>query len=270
MVVNKVIPERQAALIGKLAADRPDLHEGLVRLMKAADPQNQDEAHALVQEALQDEWIKAQGAQSDLFGDSPAQSIAIGRARLRAWLLKSLRGDTRLYGQLVRHADAIEAGGNTLARDANEASLATTGAALETIAKLGMRHGDLGEAMNAAAREVTEGKAEAAAGNGILARVKTAIRNGEKLDNARSGLLNPAPFGAPSEAHAALFDEVGGKGQEGQLAEKPEAAAGAEKPTQDLEGEKSAPAEPDLFPDIPGDERERAAIEHLRNCAPGA
>ncbi len=265
MVVNKVIPERYGAIIGDLAGDRPDLHAGLARLVKAGDPQNRDEAHALVQEGLLDEWIKSQGAQSDLFGDSPAQSVAIGRAKLRAWLLKSLRSDTRIFGQLVRHADAIEAGGNTLARDANEASLAVTNVALESIAKLGMRAGELGDAMNEAARRIAQGEKPGDVGKGILARVKSAIANGERIDEGRAGLLAPGPPGPGAEEAAGLFDEPGGKGQAGQIAEKPEDVA-AEPALAEAE---MGDHHPSLFEDIPGDERESAALDHLRNCAPG-
>ncbi|HZL00466.1 MAG TPA: hypothetical protein VFC47_11265 [Caulobacteraceae bacterium] len=223
-VINKVIPERYGAIIGQLAGDRPDLHSGMVKLLHAGEPANLDEAHALVQEAQLDDWLQSEGAQSDLFGDTPAQSVAIGRAKLRAWLLRNLRGDSRLYGQLTKHADAIEAGGNVLARDANEASLATSNAALEQIAKLGMRAGDLGDAMTAAAREITDGRPIGEAGKGLLARVKSAIANGEKIDAGRSGLLDPAVSLPPSDAAARAFDEVGGKGQAGQIAAKPEDA----------------------------------------------
>jgi hypothetical protein len=276
-VINKVIPERQGALIGELAGDRPDLHSGLVKLLHAGEPANQDEAHALIQEGLLDEWIKGQGAQSDLFGDSPAQSVAIGRAKLRAWLLKSLRGDTRLYGQLVRHADAIEAGGNTLARDANEASLAVTNTALESIAKLGMRSGELGDAMNEAARRIAAGEKPGDVGKGILARVKAAIANGERIDEARAGTLNPAAPTAPAEKAAAEFSEVGGKGMREQLAEKPEDVREPPGTREPLgtpgtsgTGEPDASAfHPSLFDDIPGAERESAALDHLKACAPG-
>ena len=238
-MVNKVIPERYGALIGKLAGERPDLHAGLVKLIKTADPQNLDEAHALINEALEDDWVKTQGAQGELFGDEAAQSVAIGRAKVKAWLVKQLRGDQRLFGGLVKNADAIEAGGNVLARDANEAGLAVNGAALEMIGKLGLRHGEIGEMLNQAAREVTEGGSLAKAGKAVLARVKGAIGNGEKLDLARSALLKPDTADHLGAAAASKdFGEVGGAGQKAQAIDKPEDAAGT-KSARDLTPEKS-------------------------------
>lgn len=223
-VVNKVIPERYAAQIGQLAGDRPELHEGMVRLLKAGDPANLDEAHAMIQEAKLDAWIKGQGEQSDLFGDTPAQSLAIGRAKLRASLMRSLRSDARLFSQLVRHADAIEAGGNTLARTSNEAELAANNAALEVISKLGMRAGEIGDAMTAAAEKITAGAKVADAARPILTRIKKALATGERLDIGRAVILDPAPSSPAAEAHAAEFTEVGGAGQEAQIAPKGEDA----------------------------------------------
>lgn len=265
-IVNRVLPERYGAIIGQLAGDRPDLHAGLVRLLKAGDPANMDEAHALVQEGLQDEWIRQQGAQGDLFGESPAQSVAIGRAKLRAWLLGNLRSDSRLYGQLTKHADAIEAAGNLLARDANQASLATTNVALENISKLGMRAGELGDAMNEAARRIAAGGRVAEEGKGILIRVKSAIKNGERIDEGRAGLLDPAPPSKPAETAAEAFDEVAGKGQAEQAGGKPVGEAEAAAPAEE---DATGGFHPSLFEDIPGAEREDLALAHLKTCAGG-
>lgn len=281
-VVNDVIPQNQAALIGELAAARPDLHEPLVGLLHAGEPSNLDEAHAMIHEALLDDWVRQQGAQSDLFGDTPTQSLAIGRARLRAWLVKSLRGDTRLFGQLVKHADAIEAGGNTLARDANEAALATNQTALELIAKLGMRTGEIGDAMTAASREISDGTRVADAAKGVLARLRRALNAGERLDLGRAKMLDPEPPSEGAEKLADLFSEPAGKGQAEQLVPKPEESGAGEEPprpriethtTIEINGVKRElhimPTADDIA-DLAneGDEAETAALAELKDCAP--
>lgn len=283
-VVNKVIPERYAAKIGELAGMRPDLHAGLVRLLHAGEPANMDEAHSLIHEALVDDWVKNEGSEADLFGDTPAQSLAIARSKLRASLLRSLRSDGRLYGQLTRHADAIEAGGNVLARDANEASLATTNAAFEQISKLGMRAGEVGDAMTAGARKIEAGARAGDAAKPILARIKRALAAGERLDEGRAALLDPAEPLPGAESHAEAFSEVGGKGQEGQLAPKPEEAHLEAVPVDHMEpsalehvepagqlppGERPEGVHPSLFEDILKETPpETAALEHLKGCAP--
>ncbi|WP_332772931.1 PBECR3 domain-containing polyvalent protein [Phenylobacterium sp.] len=223
--VNKVIPEAYAADVGAMASTRPDLHMDMVRLLKEADPANGDEARALIVEALQDDWIKREGDQVDLFGYDASTSAMIGRAKIAAAVKRSLARDARLFSQLVKHADAIETGGNALARDANEARLALDRAALEITAKLSLRAGPIGEAMAAAAQKVAKGEAPATAAKDVLTRVREAIEAGESFEGARARDIAPEP---PSEAARALlgdFEDAIGKGAEAQAKGAPEDAA---------------------------------------------
>jgi hypothetical protein len=256
-VVNKVIPERYGAEIGLMAGNRPDLHDGMIRLLKQMDPANGDEARAMIAEALQDDWVKTQGQTADLFGHDPATSAMIARAKIAATVQRNLAKDARLYGQLVKHADAIEAGGNALARDANEAKLALDRAAMGVTARLSMRTGPIGEAMAEAAARVTKGEKVATAAKGVLDRVRKAIEAGESLDAARGATIDPS---APSPAARALvepFDDPNGKGVEALAAPKPEEA--------DLE---SNPP-PGLFDDLPEAGGYERAHKALLQCAPG-
>lgn len=221
-VVNRVLPERYAAEIGQMAATRPDLHMDMVRLMKAAEPANGDEARALVMEALQDDWIKGEGQTADLFGYDPSMSAMIGRAKVAASVKRSLARDAKLFSQLVKHADAIEAGGNALARDANQARLAVDRAALEVTAKLALRHGPVGEAMAEAAQRVAKGENPATAAKGVLARVREALEAGERLDDMRGVALAPEPPTASGEALLKGFDDPRGEGAKAQAKAAPE------------------------------------------------
>lgn len=226
--VNKVIDERYAAEIGRNAPARPDLHMGMVRLMKEADPANVDEARALVVEALQDDWVKTEGSEQDLFGYDPSVSAMIGRAKVAAAVKRALGRDARLFGQLVKNADAIEAGGNALARDANQARLAVDRAALEVSAKLALRHGPIGEAMADAAARVARGENAATASKAVLARLRTALEAGERFDDLRGAAIDPKPPSAAQEALVEGFDDPAGAGTKAQVAEAPEDVALAE------------------------------------------
>src|SRR5205814_1380514 len=161
----------------------------------------------------------------------------IARAKVAATVKRSLSRDARLFSGLVRNADAIEAGGNALARDANEARLAVDRAALEVTAKLAMRHGPVGEAMADAARKVAAGEAPATAAKAVLARVREAIEAGERLDDQRGVTLNPPPPSPAAEKLLAAFDDPAGPGAKAQAVEAPE-DVGAEAP-------------PGLFDDLP-------------------
>ena len=224
-VVNGLLPERYAAAIGELAADRPDLHAGMVKLLRDGEPANVDEARALVQEAKLDDWIARQGEQTDLFGGLAPEATTIARAKVKAVVLRALSADARIFGQLVRHADAIEAGGNALARDANEQALAVNRAALEIVSRLSLRSGPIGEALAEAAKAVLAGRRPGDAAKPILQRIKAALAAGERLDALRGETIDPPP--PPEAAVKALdaFSEPGGKGQLEQLKPKPEDAA---------------------------------------------
>lgn len=256
--VNKVIPEAYAADVGAMAAHRPDLHMGMVALLREADPANGDEARALIVEALQDDWIKTDGDQVDLFGYDPSTSAMIGRAKVAAAVKRALARDARLFSQLVKHADAIETGGNALARDANEARLALDRAALEITAKLSLRAGPIGEAMAQAAQKVANGEAPATAAKDVLARVRAALEAGESFEAARVAEISPQPPSAASRALLADFDEPAGKGADAQGKPAPEDA--------ELEGEDAPPG---LFDDLPQVGAYDKAHKALVACAPG-
>jgi hypothetical protein len=254
-VSTGVISERNGAVIGSLAADRLDLHLSMVNLIREGDPSSLDEARALVQEARLADFAEENGLQGDLFGGPPAQSTLIARARLRAAVLKQLRGDARLFSSLVRNADAIEAGGNALARTENEARLARDMIAYSAIDKLALRVGVVGDTFGDAAGAMTRGDLTLAQGaRNIIDELRESSRMGDLLDAERRVTLDPS---APSQiARDALrpFDEPGGKGQSDQVRPKPE----------DAETEARA-----SWDDLPEVTEEQRAVDVLRVCAPG-
>lgn len=259
-VVNGVVPERYAAEIGALAPDRPDLHAPIAKLLKDGEPANREEARALVHEALLDDFIRREGDQIDLFGSAPLEATTIARAKVKAAVLRDLRADARIFGQLVKHADAVETGGNVLARDANAATLAMDRAALEVVSKLSLRGGDIGETMAGAARQVVDGLKPAEAARPVLSKIREALATGRDLETLRGEVLDPR---APTDmATSALdqFSEPGGRGAIDQITPKPEDAG--------LEAGVNAP--PGLFDDI-ADEASlhKQARERLAACAPG-
>ena len=225
-VVNGLIPERYGAVLGEMAADRPELQGDLVALLQKGEPGSVDGARALVQEALLDDFIATEGIQGDLFGALPRESTVIARGKIREAVLSGLRRDARILAQLVRHAEAIEAGGNVLARSENEARLAVDRAAGELVSRLALRSGEIGQAFTEAAEAVTLRKAQpGAAAKGLIQRIRAAVEAGELNDMARAEVLNPRP---PSEAAVAAgkaFDAPGGEGQKAQAVAKPEDAA---------------------------------------------
>lgn len=256
-VVNGVIPERYAAVIGELAAERPELHADLVALLKKAAPSSADGARSLTHEAMLDDFIASEGVQTDLFGGLPRQSTLIARGQIREEVLKALRRDERTFGGLVRNADAIEAGGNVLSRSDNEARLAIDRAAQEVVSRLSLRAGDIGEAFAEAAAAVTKGEATVAASSrGLVQRIRNAVKKGELAEFQRKALLDPDPPSMAAREAVQAFDQPAGPGQRAQLTPKPE----------DAEIEAGGAGLFDDLPEIPAEER---ALSVLRACAPG-
>lgn len=221
-VLNKVIPERYGAILGDMAGDRPDLQPGLTKLLVDGAPANLDEARALVSEGMLDDYLKSEGSQSDLFGGKAPELSTIARAKVKASVLRSLRSNADLMASLIRKADAIEAGGNVLARDANEAAAATDRAALELVDKLSMRDGPIGRAMAEAAQAVAEGKRPGDAAKGVTEQVRQAIRDGQTMDLMRGTDIDPPPPSDAALKDLAAFDDPNGAGAKAQAAPAPE------------------------------------------------
>jgi hypothetical protein len=268
-VINKVIPERYGAILGDMAGERPDLQPSLLKLLVDGEPANIEEARALVSEGLLDDFIKTEGAQTDLFGGVAPELTTIARAKVKASVLRSLKSNAELMASLVRRADAIEAGGNVLARDANEASLGIDRAALELVDKLSMRDGPIGQAMADAARAVAEGKRPVDAARPITEKIRQAIRDGHALDLMRGEEIAPAAPSEQSLQELKAFDDPDGAGAKEQAQAKPEDRAlevGREEPAP--EGEPKEALHPGLFDDLPAVGAEERARARLAQCAP--
>ncbi len=258
-VINGVIPERFGAVIGELAADKPDLHASLVDLIKRGGARNLDDSRALVQEGLLADFAARSGLQDDLFGGMPAESSIIARAKLRAAVLRQLRGDARLFSSLVRKADAIEVGGNVLARSENEMRAAMDAAAIAVVDRMSLRSGEVGDVFGAAARGVVDGdRSLADAVSEVVGVLRSNVDAGADLSRFRSDAIAPSPPTAFSINALRAFDEPASAGPAGQVQPKPEDAA--------ME-EGNGPG--GLFAALTTDDVEERAFARLAPCAPG-
>jgi hypothetical protein len=254
-VAAGVIPDRYGAVIGELAADRPDLHSSIVDVIRQGDPRSLDEARAFVQEAKLADFVERQGDTLDMFGGLPRESTIIARGRLRAAVLKQLRGDARLFGALVRNADIIEAGGNALARDTNASRVAADLAASSAIDKLALRAGTIGDTFGEAASAIARGDLTVAQGaRTIVADLREAARRGADVDAERAVILTPTAPTDQARTVLAPYDAPGGPGQRAQTEPKPEDAA------------RESVA---LWDDLPPVGDEDRALDILAACAPG-
>lgn len=258
-VVNDVIPARYGAVLGSMAGDRPDLHESLVDLLRRGSPRSLDDARALVSEGMLADFVEREGMTADLFGGMPAESAIIARAKLRASVLRQLRSDSRLFGSLVRRADAIEVGGNLLARSENEMRVALDSAAVALVDRLALRGGEIGDLFGASARAVARGERSMSEAVGeVVDDLRRVVDESEGLGRFRQDAIAPRAPSAMADDALAPFSDPAGEGARAQLEPKPEDAA--------LE---AGDGPGGLFGDLMLDEAEERAFKRLAPCAPG-
>jgi len=143
-----VIPPRLGAIIGDVAADRPEIHAALVDLFHNSSPANGREATFIVREAMMAPAARQQAAQISLFGDDP---LVLAGMQERAEVLRLagniLREDKRAFAAATRYADDLEAAGNILATDENQRRVDSVSALLRELDRLATRPGPVADSL---------------------------------------------------------------------------------------------------------------------------
>lgn len=113
------IEPRLGAVIGEVAAGRPEIHEALVTMFQQQPPRTIREATFITHEAMQAELFKDGAAQLSMFGDAPELAGMRERAEILRITANQLRSDRRLFAVAERNADTLEAAGNVIAKEEN-------------------------------------------------------------------------------------------------------------------------------------------------------
>ncbi len=151
MVVNGVIPEHYAALIGDTVTDA-SRHADIAADMLRADPANLDQARYTLGQILS--LPTAHEHQISLFGDEERlRSLLPERVRVLDSALKALSRDRRVFGLLDREAGLIESAGNQLG-DANTATAERAAQMRDLIEKLSTTKGVVSDLLSDAADAV--------------------------------------------------------------------------------------------------------------------
>jgi hypothetical protein len=184
-VVNDVVPERYAAIIGDSLPD-PAEQAAAIQVLAKAQPANETQARAMVQQ------VKAAGFErqvtADLFGEREiAESLVGEKARVIDEATKRLRTDKRLFKSLVDNQSRIENGGNVLEHAYNLEVANDAQSALEALGRLAYSRGPVADALTDAARAVKAGKRPASVLPDFLARVRDALAVGNEPGIAPGG-----------------------------------------------------------------------------------
>jgi len=119
MVVNEVVPENQAAIVGELIPNDPARQNAAMKAIARFEPRNELETTALVQRVSQAEVAKAEaGSQQSMFGDLETPDSTAGEEmKIVARAVAELRKDKALFARVTSNADRLEAEGSMIARD---------------------------------------------------------------------------------------------------------------------------------------------------------
>jgi hypothetical protein len=172
LVINRVLPPDQAALIGRLAPD-PKMHGPLAKLLVRVAPESAAQTESVISQALQAPVERS--VISDLFGEQEvAESLYLERAKVLERTMRMIRDDRQLARTLTEKGERVEGiGANRLDRESNQALRETMEKALAAVAALAHRAGPISEALNDAAKRYK--------GDGRLGdaadRVRAIVRN---------------------------------------------------------------------------------------------
>lgn len=221
LVINDVVPDNIASLVGKLVED-PNLHMAMMRLMERTKPATTAQAEAILRQALSAPITRE--VTEDLFGAQEiTESLFVERAKVLERAMRILREDDRTFKVLIERQQAIEgAGANKLDAQTNADMKKMIEQALYAVDKLAYRAGPISEALDDGAKTYK--------GNGRLgdsaSRVVSAIRdelerNGLGGANAGDAGRAAKPQGAGREApdpNEGFADPINGEGPREQIA----------------------------------------------------
>jgi hypothetical protein len=257
MVVNEVVPPHYAAIVGRLAAGKPELQSALMTLLAKTDPSNLVQAEAIVRQGI--EAGVATRKEATLFGEETiAESLYVERAKVLDRALKALRQDRRVFDTLARNKQTIEAAGNVLSTDENTRRAVADAQALQTLQALANRRGPVADALNAAARRARDERGYAGAVADFVAAVRSAVERGDLdgLPAGRSGSgVQAANEGGAGAGQADLLGLAATRDPTPELAELglfPNRTDPAAEPLRELvTGDAGRPIEPARFdPDL--------------------
>jgi hypothetical protein len=177
MVVNGVVEEGQAAIVGRRIQD-PDQQVAALDVLAKTEPQSLAEAEAVVQEVENIGF--SEGTQVSLFGEEQiAESLILERARIKTNSMRQLRRDRATFNSLLKRGGVISGAGNVLDQNANRQRVGQDNEVLQIVNTLATRKGPVSEALTAAARRLRDGEALGRATQGFIDALKGAVAQGD-------------------------------------------------------------------------------------------
>lgn len=220
LVVNDVVPDRFAAVVGRLVKDQV-MHMPIMRLLERTKPSTEAQAEAIVRQALAAPVSRE--VTEDLFGTSEqVESLFLERAKVLERTMRTLRDDERTFRTLTERGETIEGrASNKLDAAGNAENRKRIEEAMAAIEKLAYRAGPVSEALDNGAKSYRETGRLGDAASAVVSAINDELeRNG--LSGLGAGPSGRAAESARANAESldpnAEFGEPNGAGADAQIA----------------------------------------------------
>jgi hypothetical protein len=220
MLINNVIPERFAELIGSMVENKA-MHVPMMRLLNNTKPDTIPQAESILSQALQAPVSRE--VTNDLFGEQEVlESLYIERAKVLEKAMQIMRGDRNIFRTLDERAERIQGtGANRLDTATNRQTRKNMEQALAAVQKLAHRAGPISEALNDGAKKYKQtGRLQDAAQSVTDAVRREIERNGlagaGEGTNGGAGQALPASRATPDPLEG-FSDPVNGEGAKAQI-----------------------------------------------------
>lgn len=219
MVINDVLVDRFAAIVGRLIPNDPELQKSVAGLLVKLRPVNVTEAESIVRQATQN---VSRETQTSLFGDEDvATSLYLERARVLDRAIKMLRRNVSVFQTLTDEATEIASEGNVLDAAANVSRLNRDAVLREHVTSQAHMKGDISDALTKAAKAVKDGDSFANAARDFVAAVERGTKGTSDAGTGRRVGRGSAQFDDTSlppdnRSEPDAFSDPTGDGAEGQ------------------------------------------------------
>lgn len=200
-IVNEVIPQNYAAVVGRIMPRDEDMQKAAIAAIQRAEPPNVLQAEAIARDIRRlGLERRADAAQGSLFGDEfdLGETAIRERARVLDAVNRELRANKAVFTKLTREGQRIEEAGNVLDQAENLSRQQLAERALQRLFLLSDEPGPVQDAIDAAAKRVRAGDPVASVVDDILDALDA--------DGSPGGRATPATDGAGSIASAADDD----------------------------------------------------------------
>lgn len=188
MVINEVVPQGYAAIVGRLAPN-PATHVEILGILARTEPKNATEAESIVRDAMAAPQVEA--TMADLFGTSEVVQILYKeRAQILDGAVAAIRKDRAAFNTLVKEQVRLIDAGNQLATDTNKERAQSDAEILATLQATARRKGPIADALAESAKQLSEGTSRQVAIRNFIDNIRQEAGHATKGRNASGNTVS--------------------------------------------------------------------------------